>query len=144
MNNPTIWRQMHDAILAALRHFRRAPEPMELPPICGMTVEDIAGAIFASDEWKLNSNIPSHFAAARIAHRLAQPVPKVDPDAGARAMCDDWAIKMNNQPGPLRDLVPTFDAGNDEWKQRWRDHYNWVLSGFPKTPTWAVAKEGGQ
>jgi len=66
-------------ILAALSHF--AP-PREVRPIDGMSVEEIA-AMFR-EELTYRDSITA--TCARVAHRLAQPVPKVDPDAEAKRL----------------------------------------------------------
>lgn len=133
-------------LLSALAHF--AP-PRQRMMIEGMGRYDISQRIRerwddclcnGESNWRRLSE-----EAASIIHDLANtPAPEVDADAGAREMCNAWVKLQNAKPGPLRDLVPEFDDGDEEWKRRWRDHYGWVLSGFPKPPTWAVAaKEKG-
>lgn len=137
-----------DLIFAAISLFTPPARPRMM--IEGMKYTEIRDAmvdVCAAAGGKLNEH--DHLmtqCCAATAHRLATtPAPKVDADDGPREMCNGWAKAQNAKPGPLRDLVPEFDEGDEEWRKRWRDHYAWVLSGFPKPPTWAVAakKEAG-
>ena len=86
-------------IHAALSHF--AP-PTSNAPILRMSVEDIAKEMTAAIRDRMDfaerGNIDIG-ALARVAHRLAQPVPEVDVDAGAKeALWRFWCAVPGRNP----------------------------------------------
>ena len=79
-------------VLDALSHF--SPPPPPLPPICGMSVEEIAAEMEKSQggdtplraAYTLIAMRSFAQAFACVAHHLAQPAPVVDPDAEAKRL----------------------------------------------------------
>lgn len=120
-----------DDILAALRHFRRAPEPVELPQCYGWTVGQWDKALDgAPGEFGVaGDGIDAYRRAyARRIHRLAQPAPKVDPDAEAKDRL--WNQLTTLMPGRHGYASPghAWNALTETQREDWRR---------------AVAKEAG-
>lgn len=87
-----------DGILAALSHF--AP-PASNVPILRMSEAEIGIAMRAEvDDDPRNWSIGD---CARVAHRLAQPVPVVDPDAAAKDLAKSQGIDWSTTSGDVRD-----------------------------------------
>jgi len=100
-----------DIILAALRHFRRAPAEVELPQCYGWTEEQWRKAFGNTELIRRND-------AARVAHRLAQPLPKVDPDAEAKRVA--WEFYSIMTPGKFSSKEEMWcDLGPELWNG-WR------------------------
>jgi hypothetical protein len=99
-------------ILAALSHF--AP-PREARVIDGMSVEEIATELrlYCSEGPGYRTHIPISRAAERI-HRLAQPVPVVDPDAEAKRVFTTYV----NAVGTFRKCH--WDGLDEENRNGWR------------------------
>lgn len=110
----TVARQYLDA----LSHF--AP-PASNAPILQMSVEEIERDMRSERGKKSPKYLWDHRDAARVAHRLAQPVPEVDPDAGAKRL----ALEHHSA-----DCVNIYSSPDDYWQNAvtearrvfWRKH----------------------
>jgi len=116
--NRQVGQALEVHVWEALSHF--AP-PREVRPIDGMSVNQIEVAIETERATK-NSHIPCNpdFAemAARIALRLAQPVPKVDPDAEAKREC--WAYFSAAFPDDYKNEKDCWADRTDPQRRGWR------------------------
>lgn len=82
-----------DIILAALSHFAPAREAR---PIDGMSVEEIEKAFLKARGGDLSAGVITK-SDARVAHRLAQPVPVVDADAEAKRLAFIWWLRQASE-----------------------------------------------
>lgn len=107
-----------DAVIAALSHF--APPAAPLPPICGMSVDDIVYQFsIAWDKYVDNVDLKRAdciaVVHAKIVHRLAQQS-VVDPDADAEAKAVHNKL-YEHAPS----MVPSdFNSASDGWKNACR------------------------
>lgn len=99
-------------IRSTLSHF--APSPPELPPICGMTYGDLLEEMHKGrpSNWMM-AKYPGEIVSecARVAHRLAQPAPKIDPDAEAKRVYSAFVIGTCMQQASWDDLPEGLKAG---------------------------------
>jgi len=97
MTDEYIWQEIHaawlrhsgyqDSLKAAVAKARELM-CVELPPICGMSVEDLMLVVQKANSVLLTSLERQNIAQAM--YDLAQPVPKPDPDAMAKEMAFIW------------------------------------------------------
>ena len=107
-----------DNCMRLLSHF--AP-PTSNAPILRMSVEDIAKEMTAAIRDRMDfaerGNIDIG-ALARVAHRLAQPVPEVDVDAGAKeALWRFWCAVPGRNPYASKEAA--WREATNEDKSRW-------------------------
>lgn len=109
---------------AANKIMQRLSDHTCAAPIHGMTVDEFKAACCEELVYK-NAKLFSRvgtvdahdlfMVAARVAHRLAQPTPAVDPDKEAKALHEVW----RTSGGDGLDLSP-WDQLRDHNKDRWR------------------------
>lgn len=118
-----LWREQEQGVgfnyeyVGRLARELLAAEAPELPPICGMSVDEIAEEI---DEGRGRQDASRYNwveLSARVAHRLAQPVPKIAREAAkAKRLCWIWH-KVTN-PKITEEAAWNFytTEGHDTWR----------------------------
>lgn len=103
---PSNENAMTTLVLAAISHFAPPPAPL---PISGMSVEELQIQMLEGTGYHPTTALH----CARVAHRLAQPAPVVDPDAEAKNAYTNYQAGTGVKAARWEDL---FECDRNGWR----------------------------